>query len=131
MAQHRPLACSTREPRTIGKQPQPARKLTDRKTAVRRRLTFCAIWNSDMKHWIEEEKTTPPKQAAIQKMYHLMGACPRRSSNVLVAGPPGDLSASTEFEPRVVYQRRCGGDAAQHLVRIGARFRVRLGLTLT
>ena len=50
MAQHRPLACSTREPRTIGKHPQPARKLTDRKTAVRRRLAFCAIWNREMKH---------------------------------------------------------------------------------
>ena len=27
-----------------------------------------------MKHWMAEEKTTPPKESAIAKMYHLTGA---------------------------------------------------------
>tara|TARA_B100000780_G_C20903839_1_gene359755 strand:+ start:123 stop:368 length:246 start_codon:yes stop_codon:yes gene_type:complete len=77
----RPECPSTK---AIGKHPQPARKLTDRKTAVRRRLTFCAIWNKEMKHWIEEEKTTPPKQAAMQKMYlHIMYARVMYARNAL------------------------------------------------
>ena len=47
--------------------------------------------HKSMKHWMTAEKTTPPKQSAIAKTYHLTGAklaCRSSNRNAQVATSP-------------------------------------------